>query len=42
MTQSGSYDVNAIRREFPILKKSINGYPLVYLIARFSPKTTQY
>ena len=31
MTQSGSYDVNAIRREFPILKKSINGYPLVYL-----------
>ena len=31
MTQSGSYDVNAIRRGFPILKKSINGYPLVYL-----------
>ncbi len=38
MTQSGSYDVNAIRREFPILKKSINGYPLVYLDSAASAK----
>ena len=27
----GNYDVAAIRREFPILEREINGFPLVYL-----------
>ena len=27
----GNYDVAAIRREFPILERKVNGFPLVYL-----------
>ena len=28
---NGNYDVNNIRRQFPILERKINGFPLVYL-----------
>jgi len=28
---NGNYDVEAIRREFPILERQVNGFPLVYL-----------
>jgi len=28
---SGNYDVDTIRKEFPILERQVNGYPLVYL-----------
>ena len=31
MTQGSPYDVDALRREFPILDKEVNGHPLVYL-----------
>ena len=31
MKQGSAYDVDALRREFPILSKEINGHPLVYL-----------
>lgn len=31
MTQSSPYDVDSLRREFPILDKKVNGHPLVYL-----------
>lgn len=31
MTQSSPYDVDDLRREFPILDKQVNGHPLVYL-----------
>ena len=27
----GNYDVDAVRREFPILERKVNGFPLVYL-----------
>ncbi|MDA1383299.1 MAG: cysteine desulfurase, partial [Bacteroidetes bacterium] len=27
----GNYDVAAVRREFPILERKVNGFPLVYL-----------
>lgn len=28
---AGAFDVEAIRRDFPILHQQINGYPLAYL-----------
>ena len=31
MKQDSPYDVDALRREFPILDKEVNGHPLVYL-----------
>jgi cysteine desulfurase/selenocysteine lyase len=31
MSKSSTYDVEAIRREFPILDRTVNGHPLVYL-----------
>ena len=31
MSENSPYDVSALRKEFPILEKQINGYPLVYL-----------
>lgn len=31
MSENSTYDVSALRKEFPILEKQINGYPLVYL-----------
>jgi cysteine desulfurase/selenocysteine lyase len=31
MSNASKYDVESIRREFPILERSVNGHPLVYL-----------
>ena len=31
MIRKPSYDLNALRREFPILERVVNGHPLVYL-----------
>ena len=31
MSENSPYDVSALRKEFTILEKQINGYPLVYL-----------
>ncbi|PCJ81651.1 MAG: cysteine desulfurase CsdA [Bacteroidetes bacterium] len=31
MNENSKYDVEAIRREFPILEREVNGFPLVYL-----------
>ena len=31
MSENSPYDVNVVRKEFPILEKKINGYTLVYL-----------
>jgi len=31
MTEQGAYDVQAIRRDFPILSRTVHGKPLVYL-----------
>ena len=31
MSENSPYDVSALRKEFPILEKQINGYTLVYL-----------
>ena len=28
---AATYDVAAVRRDFPILSREVNGYPLVYL-----------
>ncbi|MBV9821546.1 MAG: aminotransferase class V-fold PLP-dependent enzyme, partial [Actinobacteria bacterium] len=31
MTSDGSFDVQAIRKDFPILTRQVHGVPLVYL-----------
>ena len=31
MKRNAAYDLNALRREFPILDREVNGHPLVYL-----------
>ena len=31
MRENSPYNVSALRKEFPILEREINGYPLVYL-----------